>query len=183
MLLAANRKNESIPKLGDFAVGGELVGGGSGAGDPLVLAICVLLVEHLRSLVLIARLYLLLRVLHIRAVHPEAIDQHLARLDGSKEDHKLTAPTTLTRSQHLSLSLSLPPPAPFASQLSRAEQTTKARSEKLYGLDGARTIKAEQGSERRNESLENTPSPAALFPNSDSMAPMGCVDDAPLRVT
>jgi hypothetical protein len=119
VLLAAKRKNESIPKLGDFAVGGELVSGGSGAGDPLVLAICVLLVEHLRGLVLIARLYLLLRVLHIRAVHPEAIDQHLARLDGSKEDNKLAAPTT---PHPLTLNLSLPPPALFAPQLSRVEQ-------------------------------------------------------------
>lgn len=129
VLLAAKRKNESIPKLGDFAVGGELVGGGSGAGDPLVLAICVLLVEHLRGLVLIARLYLLLRVLHIRAVHPEAIDQHLARLDGSKEDNKLAAPTTphpLTHSQSLSPSSGT---LCSATEQSRAGQTTKTGSE------------------------------------------------------
>lgn len=161
--LAAKRKNESIPKLGDFAVGGELVCGGSGAGDPLVLAICVLLVEHLRGLVLIARLYLLLRVLHIRAVHPEVIDQHLARLYGSKEDNKLTAPTT-PYSLPIPLCHSPPPPTLFASQVSRAEQTTKTRSVYLCVPDGARTIKAEQGSERRNESLKNTTNPAASVP-------------------
>ena len=66
----------AIPELGHLALRAELVRHRLGARHPPVLAIAQL-VHKLGGLVLIRRRDQILRVLHMGAVHAEAVDQHL----------------------------------------------------------------------------------------------------------
>ena len=65
-----------LPELWDVGVGLELVVDGLGADDPLGGAV-VALVHQLRGVVAVLRLYLAGAIPDVRALHAEALDEHL----------------------------------------------------------------------------------------------------------
>uniref|UniRef100_J3LKW3 Uncharacterized protein n=1 Tax=Oryza brachyantha TaxID=4533 RepID=J3LKW3_ORYBR len=78
---------QSIPELGDGGAGPEVVLDGLGADDPAGGAV-VALVHQLRRVVPVLRLDLRRAVPHVRALHAEALDEHLARFAGGFESYR-----------------------------------------------------------------------------------------------